>query len=570
MSSLARGQRAGQRPPSLRRAYGRLLLLAALLPAVAFGVFTLVDQYLAEQRVLADRLGASAVVTANSIDESVHSKLSSVLLLARLHDGSNQGWMADLQTLLDTQPLLVTGLATDASGRALAVAPAARLPRGETLPDVADRDYFRVPRDTLRPYVSDAFRGRGLGQEALVAISAPLLRDGRFAGVVEGSIRTDVLLHEGGRAFVARGYEVAILDRQGQVIFATPGLGLAFLQRVDADARFGPPSGGGPALLRAGVFPDGERGFAARVPMRSGWTLVIASRQAPVLRAMLGRGGLLLALLGLVTAGVLLASWFQMRQLAEGTRTLLGVLSGIAPGERPSRERLAAMPQELAPVARAIDELSERLNQAHAGQRAALLREQAMSASLRDAVERREQIVAERTEALRAAAAELDRLSRTDPLTAALNLRGLEHVLGAADHGLADGPFGVVALDIDHFKAYNDRYGHPAGDTALKRVVGAVRGVLRGEHDQIARVGGEEFLVLLPGTDAAHAREVGERIRLAVRDAGIPHADAPGGVLTVSLGMAVAQAARDIRAALAEADRALYRAKHAGRDRLES
>jgi len=572
MDARAEGAEPVRRPRSLWRAFGRLLLLAALLPALALALITVFDQYTGERRLLAERLAASAVVTADGIDRVVEGKIASIALLADLRSASPPDWPADLAALRARNPELVTAIATDANGRLLAAVPQSRLPDGP-MPMVDDRDYFREARRTLAPYVSDAFRGRGLGEDALVGISAPLLRQGRFDGVVEGSIRTDTLVHEQGRAYVERGYELLLVDRAGQVIFATPGFGLRFLDRADLADRFGPATAAGPAQFRPHVFDHGEAGFVARVPMRSGWTLVLAAHEAPLLRGVAARGWVLLGMLALVTLGVLLAAWWRMRQLARGARDLLDALSGLAPGERLVAERMSRMPEELAPVARAIDSLADRLNAAYAGLQASLEKQRALADSLQAVVERREQEVAERTDELRRAVAELDRLSSTDPLTGALNVRGVEDWLATRWPRLrAQGStLGLLAMDIDHFKAFNDGHGHPAGDAALKRVVGAARGALRGPDDEIARVGGEEFVILLPGADAARTREVGERVRAAVHEAGIPHGHVPGGVLTVSLGMAVAEArdGGDVRAALARADQALYRAKHAGRDRVE-
>jgi two-component system chemotaxis family response regulator WspR len=97
-----------------------------------------------------------------------------------------------------------------------------------------------------------------------------------------------------------------------------------------------------------------------------------------------------------------------------------------------------------------------------------------------------------------------------------------------------------------------------------------VRGTLRGPADQIVRMGGEEFLVLLPGADEAATRQAGERARRAIEAAGIPNGAAAGGVLTASFGMAAVELGdgEDIRQARAAADRALYRAKHDGRNVL--
>jgi diguanylate cyclase (GGDEF)-like protein len=306
--------------------------------------------------------------------------------------------------------------------------------------------------------------------------------------------------------------------------------------------------------------------------MRSGWTLVLAAEESRLMAGIATRGWVLLGVLMLVTSGVLLASWWQLRALAGGMRGLLEAMAGLGPGERLPDEIRARMPRELAPVAAAIDALARRLGEAYAGLEDALSRERRLAASLQDVVARREQEIAERTGELREAVAELDRLSRTDPLTGALNIRGLDEWFAATWPALrADSPrLGVLAMDVDLFKAFNDAYGHPAGDAALKRVVGAVRGALRGPGDQIVRMGGEEFLVLLPGADAAATREAGERARRAIETTDIPNAAAPGGVLTASFGVAAVELGdgEDIRHARAAADRALYQAKHDGRNTL--
>ena len=134
-----------------------------------------------------------------------------------------------------------------------------------------------------------------------------------------------------------------------------------------------------------------------------------------------------------------------------------------------------------------------------------------------------------------------------------------------------DGSMALVLLDIDDFKAYNDHYGHPAGDDALRRVAGTLLGELKRPTDLVARYGGEEFAVVLPDVDARGAALLAERLRVRVRALAISHAASrTGPVLTISCGVAAASAdaGNDALARLiADADRALYRAKRAGRDR---
>lgn len=432
-----------------------------------------------------------------------------------------------------------------------------------------------MPQQTLQPYVSNAFRGRGLGNDPLVAVSAPVVREGRFDGVVEGSIRVDAFTRELGQAFLARGYELLLLDRSQRVIYATPAYGLGFQEPVDVARRFGPVAADGKATLQPAVFADGTSGLTARSPMRSGWTLVLAIRDDQLMVPATGRVWALLGLLAVLTLGVLLASWWQMRQLARGTRTLLDGLKGMAFGSEVPARLMRNMPVELEPVAGAIGDLSDRFNRAYRDLQASLEQQRHLAQSLRETVASREAEIASRTAELRIAAEELDRMSRTDPLTGALNRRGFEDWITRVEDMHADArTLGVLVMDIDWFKRYNDRYGHPAGDLALKRVVGAARTALRGEHDQIVRSGGEEFLLLLPRADRARALDVAERVRAAVQAAGIPHEDSPLEALTVSIGIALATpgpATRptcDVAQAIADADAALYRAKHAGRNRI--
>ena len=127
-----------------------------------------------------------------------------------------------------------------------------------------------------------------------------------------------------------------------------------------------------------------------------------------------------------------------------------------------------------------------------------------------------------------------------------------------------EGSFAVALCDVDHFKAYNDRLGHLAGDHALRTISAIVRATLR-SGDLSYRFGGEELLLILRNTGAEEAQAVAERVRAAVQAAAVPHPDGVGGVVTVSVG--VATGSDDTDRLLARADAALYDAKRRGRNR---
>lgn len=167
----------------------------------------------------------------------------------------------------------------------------------------------------------------------------------------------------------------------------------------------------------------------------------------------------------------------------------------------------------------------------------------------------------------------LQEQSRTDSLTGLHNRRFFDEALHNAWARMLReaGRLGLILIDVDYFKAYNDRLGHQAGDECLRRVARAIDDSANRPADVVARFGGEEFVVLLPETDPAGARAVAERIRHALQVLALPHPDAAAGTVTVSMGVCSRNPAEggDPDQLLVRADQAMYRAKANGRDRIE-
>ncbi len=169
----------------------------------------------------------------------------------------------------------------------------------------------------------------------------------------------------------------------------------------------------------------------------------------------------------------------------------------------------------------------------------------------------------------------LETLAIEDSLTGLANRRRFDERL-AEEWGRAYRSRSSIALlmiDVDRFKAYNDEYGHPAGDACLRAVAGVIATEVNRNVDLAARYGGEEFSVLLPNTDAAGCARIGERIRQAIHAAGLVHAfNGSVGCVTVSIGGATCRPILERSAGLTSlveaADRALYDAKEGGRNRL--
>ena len=170
----------------------------------------------------------------------------------------------------------------------------------------------------------------------------------------------------------------------------------------------------------------------------------------------------------------------------------------------------------------------------------------------------------------------LAKLARTDSLTGVMNRRSFDDAFGKAWMQAASShkPLSLLLLDVDHFKAFNDTYGHPAGDTCLQLVATAMIETVYKPADRVARYGGEEFAVLLPDTGEDSAMIVAERIRATIESLAIPNkGNSVRSTLTVSIGVSTRRPGNDpstMADFLSDADRALYKAKFLGRNQVQS
>lgn len=541
-----------------RLAFG--LALATLLPVLLFGAALLWSQWRDSRDTLMLRLDANARLNAGVIDDYMDAQQAGLDLLADQMAMDLSRAKPDLAKLLYIYPGMLRALHVDADGNVTLVRDARGRELAPPAGGVGGEAWFRWVRAQSRIYVSGVHRQDAYGDEAVVTISAPVLRGNAFDGALQAAIPIESFTRLSSESLARRDLQLLLLDADNRVIHAAPGLNFSVLddagplgRQLRALAR---PSDREVRVRRmSGLLHDGDDAYVVAVRLKQGWTLVLAAPGA-VLRAPLLPWLLLLAaMLGVTLLGVGAAIWWQRKMLSDSLGYLLASLRGYALGGRIDASVNARLPDELLPLAEGIGELGARMNAAFD--------------ELNKVLEEREHVIATRTDSLRQAVAELDRLSRTDALTGSLNYRGFleagERLWGEAQ---ASGkPLSVLALDIDHFKRYNDLYGHAQGDSALRRFAGAVRSALLHSDDVLARPGGEEFTVLLPATTHAQAMHVANRVCQRVRAADIAHAGSPKERITVSVGVATLQPGdAEVEDILKRADAALYRAKAAGRD----
>lgn len=441
--------------------------------------------------------------------------------------------------------------------------------------NVSDREYFTAPAASGQPFVSMPFRGRDLGSDPIVAISAPLSDPhGRFLGVVEGSmnLRTFEVIDK--ERPQIDNVVMAIVDRNGTVIYASERTGLEPLDSISGyeilqQVAVRPPKsafeyihdGTGHAHRHIGVYASTS----------NDWRVIVSVPINLVTSAMLAdyrdRGFLLLIACGI---SLLLARGI-VRRVGQSVRDMNSAIRSFSvDGAGDEVHTPVNTPREFRPVFRAMRARSEHLRKAYRRLTQSTEAGEALQRQLRQQVALKEIEVAERTAELEEAYEKLKGMSKTDPLTGIPNRREFDLFEARAWRlGMREKePVAVILLDIDFFKIYNDTLGHQAGDDCLRHVAQVLTTCATRPLDLVARYGGEEFVAVLGGSNMHDALVVAERMREAVQGLAIEHPGSSHSVVTVSVGIAsmVPEDGKDSESVIKAADEALYYAKAAGRN----
>lgn len=342
-----------------------LVLLAVFLPVLVLAGVLLWQASMSVRAQSATRLAATANSSARELEGFLQIHLAAMQVLAdrRNSDGDIadiRRWQNDLARVNRHYPAFARLVVTDAQGRVSTSVPL--MPDTGTPASVADREYFLVPRQTGRGHISNAFLGRGPGNATVVAVSVPLLADGRFAGVVEGSVLVESLFPK--RGADEQGLELLLLDRAHTVVHASQGVAKRPLDVLGGSApdralaRLARTLGGVQSI--DGALDGGEDAFAIAAPLDNGWRLVLLQPRGPI-EAELRRTALaVLALLALVLAGVLAVVVIKMRRLGRSVRALLKRMRQFALDSDAAPLAPDNLPRELLPLADAMNGLAAR------------------------------------------------------------------------------------------------------------------------------------------------------------------------------------------------------------------
>ncbi len=316
---------------------------------------------------------------------------------------------------------------------------------------------------------------------------------------------------------------------------------------------------------------DGERQFIDITSMNShtgvDWLLIVAIPERDFTEFIHANNRTITllciaALGGAAALGIVTSQWIArpIHHLSQASQSLANrMMSADFRAEHPPERVTTTYILELGILARTFNQMAAQI--------------QDMFRKLTHVNAELEQRVADRTQDLQAANNELERFVRLDELTQVASRRRFWEYLQLVwqQQMPLHQPLSLILCDVDYFKDYNDTYGHPAGDQCLKQVAQALKSAVCRPNDLVARYGGEEFAIILPQTDLAGAKLVGEKLRQYVKDLDIPHqASTIAPCITMSVGVACYTVSEElmIQTIIDAADRSLYNAKSRGRDRV--
>lgn len=411
--------------------------------------------------------------------------------------------------------------------------------------DLSDRDYFKRARDDHEFVVSDYIFSRAANLPTIMAAYPVSAIDGGQEAVIIAAVDLQWMSQLISNRSMRAGMSVLLVDGKGIILAApedsasligrplkdTSLLEAVTLREINLDREYGSISFESADGEKKAVSFARVTGTRARMIVSINQSLMLADINRDIRTAYIQ-----LAVVGFIT---LLGAWFAgERLIMRPVRMMTDMTKRFGRGELSARTSSATLPAEFIPLARAFDAMASQLS--------------------------------EREREMAAANDRLTVIASLDLVSGLANRRGFQSRLEFEwMKALQSGErLSVLMIDVDHFKLFNDTYGHPEGDACLKRVSEVLAAIANSCNGFAARYGGEEFCLLLPDSDGSRAMQIGEAVRAAVENLAIPHLTSPTRAVTVSVGVAtVAPGDTEPQDDLIEAaDAALYAAKRRGRN----
>ncbi|KWV45845.1 diguanylate cyclase [Bradyrhizobium macuxiense] len=411
--------------------------------------------------------------------------------------------------------------------------------------NLGDREYFKKAQDTRAFVFSDYLFGKTNGRPMMMAAYPVAAINPEEDAVVVAGINIDwlsqIMANLGGQP----GMSAVLVDSTGVVIAAPSDHASLIGRPLDAvplmaaiaekALSYDEPSGS--VSFTAADGTERTLSFARIAGTQS--RLIVSMDEAKVTAAINQQIRTAYLQLGFVCLFVLLGALVGAEKLIiKPIEVMTGMARRFGEGDWSARVAKNKLPSEFVPLARAFNAMAAQLSQ--------------------------------RERELLASNDRLTVMASIDALSGLANRRGFQSRLDFEwlKSQQYDCTLSLLMIDVDHFKLYNDTYGHPEGDACLTRIGETLSGIAADTLGFAGRYGGEEFCLLLPNTDAAQALAIGETVRTAVLGLAVPHATSSHSIVTVSIGVATTKPNDNHRPGdlIEAADAALYAAKHRGRN----
>ncbi len=559
------------------------LSLVATIPLLALGV--VLAERNAHTRIdrIAARAEEAAAIAAFSVDQFIDKHVAGITSAASAISTSGTTdpsrmpeWLRLYHRVYDD---FLTTLYADRAGD-IQAATSNMSGFLTTVPDltgynIQDREYFRRATADGTTFVSSVFEGRGLGNDPIVAISAPIRDEtGQATGIIEGSLNLGAFANLDSDRIGLEGAEFILADQQDRVIYASQSTGFGTLVSIASESlvRYAAEGDAGLAYTWEVAEDEGRlRYLGAAARSQHGWTVYLRVPLNAVY-AQMSRDYVSALLFALIAwAGASLIGVAIVRKTSQSLDDMNTAIDRFSLDPKVEDiETPANTFDEFRPIFEHMRQRAKQLRKSYERLNHSIAAGQKLQAELNQAIVSKEAEVADRTKDLEEANRRLHTLSRVDSLTGLANRRALRafvtQLWRLVERDRIDAA--IIMIDIDHFKLYNDNLGHQAGDECLRQVADALAASASRPLDLVARYGGEEFMVALGNTSLDQALIVAERMRRAVIDLDIDHPTSEHGNVTVSLGVASVRSTSDptTEQTAQIADDALYVAKEAGRN----
>ena len=544
--TVSQFKRFNLKPPRFSNVVFELCIVSVILPTILVTlVFTWQSADETEKRISNELVSASLQfdeIITDRIEHNLHTVISAAETIQTLPSLKNQG--ALLNAVANSNDDIESMLVSDGSGNVLVVAPEAYADVFSNLDNltIAQRNYFQQAKTTQEAFISKVLEGRGLGSLDIVAIAAPIMRDGEFIGIVQAATKLERVVNlDALDRLENNGIDIIVTDKTNAIVYSSLNL------ELDRKSLFSVKRSFNPFLTDTPVLDiSGTPFMYASSQNRYGWNIYTLAPPSKVFTSIVNY----FLYIGLTLLVLLILIGLMANRLATKiTRPLVNL-------ERFLERKLSV--DKLLPES-AISREMEAVTHS-------LITAREVSENFQKNLK---QQVEDKTKALEELNLKLLESSQRDALTNLYNRGAFDQLALVAHDSFASQqrPFALLLADIDFFKKVNDTFGHQAGDHCIIEVAEALQEMCHQEHDIVARYGGEEFIILIDCANNKDPVAFVESIRKRI-EVGHVEFNEQRIKFTMSCGLVSVQNdfSLPLNRLIAIADEQLYTSKRSGRN----